>query len=87
MGVITDLGTDVTLAHKTMVCPKCEHDEYVYRNSVVDISHLTLLHSAVFFQDQSKRKETRMVLFYVCTKCNHAYTDYNLSSEAQPELD
>ncbi|KAH9833456.1 uncharacterized protein C8Q71DRAFT_773519 [Rhodofomes roseus] len=30
---------------------------------------------AVYFQDQSKRKETRMILFFVCTKCNHNFTD------------
>ncbi|KAI0313370.1 hypothetical protein OF83DRAFT_559730 [Amylostereum chailletii] len=30
---------------------------------------------AVFFQDQSKRKETRMILFFVCTKCNHNFMD------------
>ncbi|PCH35776.1 hypothetical protein WOLCODRAFT_140073 [Wolfiporia cocos MD-104 SS10] len=30
---------------------------------------------AVLFQDQSKRKETRMILFFVCTNCNHSYTD------------
>ncbi|KAH9996249.1 hypothetical protein BJV77DRAFT_942422 [Russula vinacea] len=30
---------------------------------------------AVFYQDQSKRKETRMILFYVCTRCNHNFQD------------
>ncbi|KAG9008249.1 DNA-directed RNA polymerase II core subunit rpb9 [Tulasnella sp. JGI-2019a] len=30
---------------------------------------------AVFFQDQSKRKETRMILYYVCTdrQCNTVF--------------
>ncbi|RDX39960.1 hypothetical protein OH76DRAFT_1413272 [Lentinus brumalis] len=41
---------------------------------------------AVFFQDQSKRKQTRMILFYVCTKCNNAYTDPSLDLEQQPEM-
>jgi len=40
---------------------------------------------AVFFQDQSKRKETRMILFFVCTKCNHAFTDPNITTEAPRE--
>jgi DNA-directed RNA polymerase II subunit RPB9 len=44
-------------------------------------------YSAVFFQDQSKRKETRMILFYVCTKCNHNFTDPELVSEIRPEVD
>ncbi|KAI0289993.1 hypothetical protein BC826DRAFT_1029456 [Russula brevipes] len=35
---------------------------------------------AVFYQDQSKRKETRMILFYVCTRCNHNFQD-KLGSE------
>ncbi|KAF8324018.1 hypothetical protein DL93DRAFT_2039928, partial [Clavulina sp. PMI_390] len=30
---------------------------------------------AVFYQDQSKRTETRMILFYVCTACGTNYTD------------
>ncbi|KZO90155.1 hypothetical protein CALVIDRAFT_569314 [Calocera viscosa TUFC12733] len=29
----------------------------------------------VTFQDQGKRKETRMTLFYVCLQCGHAYVD------------
>ena len=44
------------------------------------------LYSAVFFQDQSKRKQTRMILFYVCTKCDHAFTDPSLDLEQQPEM-
>ncbi|EIM87252.1 uncharacterized protein STEHIDRAFT_130700 [Stereum hirsutum FP-91666 SS1] len=34
---------------------------------------------AVFFQDQSKRKETRMILFFVCTKCNNSFMDPSLA--------
>ncbi|KAF7377680.1 DNA-directed RNA polymerase subunit [Mycena sanguinolenta] len=37
--------------------------------------------SAVLYQDQSKRKETRMILFYVCVKCNHSFTDPSLPSD------
>ncbi|KZV62349.1 hypothetical protein PENSPDRAFT_692600 [Peniophora sp. CONT] len=41
---------------------------------------------AVFFQDQSKRKETRMILFFVCTRCNHHFVDPSLSANgAMPE--
>ncbi|KAJ7612336.1 hypothetical protein DFH06DRAFT_1243653 [Mycena polygramma] len=44
-----------------------------------------LIHSdsAVLYQDQSKRKETRMILFYVCVKCNHSFTDPSLPSESR----
>ncbi|KAL0957974.1 hypothetical protein HGRIS_000151 [Hohenbuehelia grisea] len=38
---------------------------------------------AVFYQDQSKRKETRMILFFVCTKCNHAFTDPSLQLDSK----
>ena len=38
--------------------------------------------SAVFYQDQSKRKETRMIHFYVCTRCSHNFQDKLLGSEA-----
>ncbi|KAI0357729.1 hypothetical protein OH77DRAFT_1421834 [Trametes cingulata] len=68
VGVTNDLGSDPTLAHAKMTCPKCGHDD------------------AVFFQDQSKRKETRMILFYVCTKCDNAFTDPTLELETQPEM-
>ncbi|TFK75524.1 hypothetical protein BDN72DRAFT_831784 [Pluteus cervinus] len=40
---------------------------------------------AVFFQDQSKRKETRMILFFVCAKCNHPFTDPTIEHEQQIE--
>ncbi|KAJ7474832.1 hypothetical protein FB451DRAFT_276592 [Mycena latifolia] len=67
VGVTTDLGTDPTLAHSNIPCPKCGHED------------------AVLYQDQSKRKETRMILFYVCVKCNHSFTDPSLSSESRLE--
>ncbi|KAJ7064822.1 hypothetical protein C8F01DRAFT_1128324 [Mycena amicta] len=38
---------------------------------------------AVFYQDQSKRKETRMILFFVCVKCNHNFTDPSVELEAR----
>ncbi|KAF8625105.1 hypothetical protein AX15_005577 [Amanita polypyramis BW_CC] len=41
---------------------------------------------AVFFQDQSKRKETRMILFFVCVKCNHPFLDPTLPPESKPGL-
>ena len=28
-----------------------------------------------------------MILFYVCTKCNHNFTDPELTSDNRPELD
>ncbi|KIY49818.1 hypothetical protein FISHEDRAFT_65199 [Fistulina hepatica ATCC 64428] len=40
---------------------------------------------AVFFQDQSKRKETRMTLFFVCVKCNHCYTDSSVDDTHMEE--
>jgi len=40
---------------------------------------------AVFYQDQSKRKETRMILFFVCVTCNHSFTDPTLTSETRAE--
>ncbi|TFK28120.1 DNA-directed RNA polymerase II [Coprinopsis marcescibilis] len=64
VGVTTDLGSDPTLAHSNIPCPKCGTED------------------AVFYQDQSKRKETRMILFYVCTKCNHTFMDPSLPPES-----
>ena len=43
-------------------------------------------HSAVFYQDQSKRTETRMILFYVCTKCGTNFTDPEVNKKGA-ELD
>ncbi|KAN0111652.1 hypothetical protein V8E52_008213 [Russula decolorans] len=37
---------------------------------------------AVFYQDQSKRKETRMIHFYVRRRFNHNFQDKLLGSEA-----
>ncbi|KAI0258562.1 hypothetical protein BC834DRAFT_871643 [Gloeopeniophorella convolvens] len=41
---------------------------------------------SVKYQDQSKRKETRMILFYVCTRCNHSYEE-NLEPNQQKYKD
>ncbi|KAJ7291542.1 hypothetical protein C8J57DRAFT_1273366 [Mycena rebaudengoi] len=41
---------------------------------------------AVLYQDQSKRKETRMILFYVCVKCNHSFTDPSLASDTRVDM-
>jgi len=41
---------------------------------------------AVYYQDQSKRKQTRMIIFYVCTKCNHSFLDPSLMSENKPDV-
>ncbi|KZT64881.1 hypothetical protein DAEQUDRAFT_698048 [Daedalea quercina L-15889] len=40
---------------------------------------------AVYFQDQSKRKETRMILFFVCTKCNTNFTDPSITKPQDSE--
>ncbi|KNZ81334.1 DNA-directed RNA polymerase II subunit RPB9 [Termitomyces sp. J132] len=64
VGVTTDLGSDPTLAHSNISCPR-----------------------AVFYQDQSKRKETRMILFFVCTKCNQSFTDPTLPTDSRPDID
>ncbi|KAJ6504204.1 hypothetical protein DFH06DRAFT_1266113 [Mycena polygramma] len=42
---------------------------------------------AVLYQDQSKRKETRMILFYVCVKCNHSFTDPSLPSDTRTAIE
>jgi len=36
---------------------------------------------SVYYQDQSKRTETRMILFYVCTNCGHNYVDPQLLAQ------
>jgi len=51
---------------------------------VAFVTHLS--HSAVFYQDQSKRKETRMILFFVCTKCNHSFMDPSLPTDSRQEV-
>ncbi|QRV99126.1 transcription elongation factor S-II [Ceratobasidium sp. AG-Ba] len=38
---------------------------------------------SVFYQDQSKRTETRMTLFYVCTNCGHNFIDPKLADKLQ----
>ncbi|KAI0684507.1 hypothetical protein BC835DRAFT_1409144 [Cytidiella melzeri] len=42
---------------------------------------------AVYFQDQSKRRETRMILFYVCSKCSHSFTDPTLAADSRPDME
>ncbi|KAJ7815044.1 hypothetical protein B0H14DRAFT_1413916 [Mycena olivaceomarginata] len=79
-------------------CRMCPYDELVENQEQVGVttdlgSDPTLAHSnipcpqcghedAVLYQDQSKRKETRMILFYVCVKCNHSFTDPTLPSDS-----
>jgi len=43
---------------------------------------------AVFYQDQSKRKETRMILFYVCTNptCQHVFFDQQLKTVGELDV-
>jgi DNA-directed RNA polymerase subunit M/transcription elongation factor TFIIS len=74
-------------AHSNISCPRCGHEEYVLiltNHQIVTPTHA--FHSAVFYQDQSKRKETRMILFFVCTKCNHSFMDPTLPTESRPEV-
>ncbi|KZV82918.1 hypothetical protein EXIGLDRAFT_839746 [Exidia glandulosa HHB12029] len=40
-------------------------------------------HDAVFYQDQSKRNETRMTLFYACCSCGHSFTDPAIQREKE----
>ncbi|KAF7325818.1 DNA-directed RNA polymerase subunit [Mycena kentingensis (nom. inval.)] len=67
VGVTNDLGTDPTLAHSNIRCPNPTCGN----------------EDAVFYQDQSKRKETRMILFFVCVKCNHSFTDPSVDLESR----
>lgn len=48
-------------------------------------SYLLFPFSVVLYQDQSKRKETRMILFFVCTKCDHAFSDPSLDNQPETE--
>ncbi|KAL1680619.1 hypothetical protein EV122DRAFT_262078 [Schizophyllum commune] len=43
-------------------------------------------HDAVIFQDQSKRYQTRMILFYVCTSCGHCFLDPMLTKKKKRRL-
>ena len=45
------------------------------RTALEKITHKIGICSCVFFQDQSKRKQTRMTLFFVCAKCSYTFTD------------
>ncbi|KAF8478233.1 hypothetical protein JB92DRAFT_3048186, partial [Gautieria morchelliformis] len=40
---------------------------------------------AVFYPDQSKRRETRLILFYVCCKCGHSFMDPDLKEYTGPQ--
>ena len=75
-------------AHSNITCPKCGYDEYGYFLGWT--WHLLTFGlaspSAVYYQDQSKRKETRMILFYVCCKCNHTFLDPALPPESRIDL-
>ncbi|PVF98376.1 hypothetical protein CPB86DRAFT_784820 [Serendipita vermifera] len=70
-GVTTDLGSDLTLTHSNMKCPRCGNTD------------------CVTYQDQSKRKETRMTLFYVCTNlgCGYAFQDPALMAKEGAQMD
>lgn len=69
---VPEMFTPGVCMHHISMCYQCD---------------LTGFFSAVFYQDQSKRKETRMILFFVCTKCNHSFTDPTLPGDHKPELD
>ncbi|KAL1670250.1 hypothetical protein GGG16DRAFT_93052 [Schizophyllum commune] len=79
--------------------PAGEGDAIVYRNDLLtitkeqkgEVSNLetdpTLVRGlAVIFQDQSKRYQTRMILFYVCTSCGHCFLDPMLSKKKKRRL-
>ncbi|KAF5341993.1 hypothetical protein D9611_001533 [Ephemerocybe angulata] len=91
-GVTNDLGTDPTLAHSNISCPQCGNEEYAYSSTPTAFltgaypGYLLFFSSAVFYQDQSKRKETRMILFYVCVKCNFTFLDPALPPESRIEI-
>ena len=72
-------------AHSNISCPKCGHEEY--GKVAASLCSINPLFSAVFFQDQSKRKETRMILFYVCVKCDCIFKDPTLEAEQHIDED
>ncbi|CAA7263261.1 unnamed protein product [Cyclocybe aegerita] len=76
VGITTDLGADPTLAHS--------RDNASLSNIVCPQCGND---DAVHFQDQSKRKETRMILFFVCAKCNYAFTDPSIQTSKRPDAD
>jgi hypothetical protein len=102
VGVTTDLGTDPTLARpslfyisalfdcsfrRTRTFPVPNADTRSASCFLISFPFSPMNPSAVLYQDQSKRKETRMILFYVCVKCNHSFTDPSLSSEVETAPD
>jgi DNA-directed RNA polymerase II subunit RPB9 len=80
-GIVNDLQTDPTLPHSSIP------------NIGTPGTPTSLIHcpnpagctntDAVYFQDQSKRKHTRMILFYVCTKCNYLFGDPELEKSGK----
>ncbi|KAJ7506987.1 hypothetical protein B0H11DRAFT_188074 [Mycena galericulata] len=85
VGVTTDLGTDPTLVTPSRFRPDFPHS-LPFSQAHSNIPCPKCGHEdAVLYQDQSKRKETRMILFYVCVKCNHSFTDPSLSAESRGE--
>ncbi|KAF8505316.1 hypothetical protein JB92DRAFT_2965095 [Gautieria morchelliformis] len=40
---------------------------------------------AVFYPDQSKRREAHLILFYVCCKCGHSFMDPDLKEYTGPQ--
>jgi hypothetical protein len=81
LGLLNLLDTRHTLTLLALTAAK--RSTLFYLLGRTDNPHtLLLVHSAVFYQDQSKRKETRMILFYVCTRCNHNFQDKLVGTEA-----
>ncbi|EMD36854.1 hypothetical protein CERSUDRAFT_114778 [Gelatoporia subvermispora B] len=79
VGVTTDLMNDPTLV-RALLLHKRRRLTGVQAHA--NIQCPSCGHDdAVYFQDQSKRKETRMILFFVCTKCNHSFTDPTLPKQ------
>lgn len=103
VGVTTDLGADATLVwcstHSGWEPVLRSRDRLIptfHAHGVVTMSKFInycppfpylVCCSSVFYQDQSKRKETRMILFFVCTKCNHSFTDPTLPTDSRPEME
>jgi len=71
-GIVHDLQTDPTLPHSSI--PGIGPTGMTHCPNPAGCTNT----DAVYFQDQSKRKHTRMILFYVCTKCNWVFGDPEL---------
>ncbi|KAK4056114.1 DNA-directed RNA polymerase II core subunit rpb9 [Microbotryomycetes sp. JL221] len=72
-GVTQDLETDPTLQGLDSICLP------VQPRSTIECPKC---HNkdAVFFQDQARRIDTKMVLFYVCTRCHKTFQDPALAA-------